>query len=91
MEHTLCQSCGMPLGDPGLYGTNGDESRNEDYCVYCYAFGEFTEDMTMDEMIEHCADLIEEYNKNAPEKVTREESIARMREIFPELKRWKAK
>ena len=87
-ELKVCQSCGMQLGDPGMYATNSDESRNEDYCIYCYAFGEFTEAMTMDEMIEHCADLVEEYNRHAPEPVTREESVERMKEFFPKLKRW---
>ena len=29
MEKKICQSCGMTLGDPGFYGTNADDSRNE--------------------------------------------------------------
>ena len=41
----------MALGDPGFYGTNSDDSRNEDYCIYCFAGGEFNEELTMEEMI----------------------------------------
>ena len=48
----------MALGDPGFYGTNSDDSRNEDYCIYCFAGGEFNEELTMEEMIEQCATRI---------------------------------
>lgn len=52
MEHQqFCQSCGMPL-DEGTRGTNADGSRNDDYCVYCYKEGKFTQDFSMEEMIE---------------------------------------
>jgi hypothetical protein len=61
---------------------------NEDYCVYCYKDGAFTQDMTMDEMIIHCAQFVEEFNKDYSEKVTKEEAIAQMKEYFPKLKRW---
>ena len=47
----------MALGDPGFYGTNSDDSRNEDYCIYCFAGGEFNEELTMEEMIEQCAEM----------------------------------
>ena len=48
----------MALGDPGFYGTNSDDSRNEDYCIYCFAGGEFNEELTMEEMIEQCAECM---------------------------------
>ena len=47
----------MPLGDPGFYGTEADESRNEDYCIYCYANGAFNEELDMQEMIDRCAEM----------------------------------
>ena len=53
MEMKFCQSCGMPLTDD-YKGTNADGSRNEDYCNYCYMDGRFMQDMTMEQMIEHC-------------------------------------
>jgi len=44
----------MPLTDAALFGTNKDQTVNEEYCVYCYKDGAFTQDMSMDEMIELC-------------------------------------
>ena len=57
MEQRFCQSCGMPLTNDVL-GTNADGSKNEDYCMYCYKDGRFLQDCTMEEMIEHCAQLM---------------------------------
>ena len=87
MEQKFCQSCGMPLSE-GLFGTNADGSMNEDYCIYCYKEGKFLQDCTMDEMIEHCAQFVDEVNKGLPQPITKEEYIARMKMYFPQLKRW---
>ncbi|MDR1877934.1 MAG: zinc ribbon domain-containing protein, partial [Bacteroidales bacterium] len=78
LEQKYCQSCGMPLTDSALLGTNKDQTVNEDYCVYCYKDGAFTQDMTMDEMIIHCAQFVEEFNADSTEKLTKEEAIAQM-------------
>lgn len=90
MEHEMkfCQSCGMPLNDENR-GTNADGSKNEDYCMYCYQNGKFTNDCTMDEMIEFCAQFVDEVNKNMPKPMTKEEYKDMMRQYFPMLKRWK--
>ena len=88
MKQSFCQSCGMPLTDE-LLGTNTDGSKNEDYCIYCYKDGAFTSDCTMDEMIEFCAQFVDEVNKNMPKPLTKEEYKQMMREFFPTLKRWK--
>ena len=87
-EMKFCQSCGMPLTDQVL-GTNADGSKNEDYCIYCYKDGAFTKDFTMDEMIEFCAQFVDEVNKNMPKPMTKEEYKGMMRQYFPTLKRWK--
>ena len=87
-EMKFCQSCGMPLTDQ-VMGTNADGSRNEDYCIYCYKDGKFTTDCTMEEMIEQCAQFIDEVNKNLPKPITKEEYIEQMRTYFPLLKRWR--
>ncbi len=84
----FCQSCGMPLNDENR-GTNADGSKNEDYCMYCYQNGKFTNDYTMDEMIEFCAQFVDEVNKNMPKPMTKEEYKDMMRQYFPMLKRWK--
>ncbi len=88
MEHKFCQSCGMPLTDD-IKGTNTDGSRNEDYCIYCYKDGKFTQDMTMEQMIDHCAQFTEEINKQSGQNLTQEQAKDMMRQFFPQLKRWK--
>lgn len=88
MEQNYCQSCGMPL-DEKHYSTNKDGSINKEYCNYCFDNGSFKQDFTMDEMINHCAQFIDEYNKDAEIKVTKEEAIKQMKQFFPQLKRWK--
>lgn len=88
MEHKFCQSCGMPLNDEVL-GTNTNGSKNEDYCMYCYKDGKFTNDCTMGEMIEFCTQYVDEVNKNMPKPMTKDEYKQIMRQYFPTLKRWK--
>ena len=87
-EMKFCQSCGMPLNDENR-GINADGSKNEDYCMYCYQNGKFTNDCTMDEMIEFCAQFVDEVNKNMPKPMTKDEYKDMMRQYFPMLKRWK--
>ena len=78
----------MPLTNE-ILGTNADRSKNEDYCMYCYKDGKFTQDCTMDEMIEFCAQFVDEVNKNMPKPMTKDEYKGMMRQYFPMLKRWK--
>ena len=85
METRYCQSCGMPMGDTDeLYGTNADQSRNEDYCEYCYQNGEFTADCSMEEMIEFCVP----HMANANTGMDANQARSMMKEFFPQLKRW---
>lgn len=88
MKTNFCQSCGMPLQKAEDHGTNNDQTVNEDYCCYCYKEGAFTQNVTMDEMIHHCAQFVDEFNKDAEQKQTKEEAIAQMKLYFPTLKRW---
>ena len=87
-EMKFCQSCGMPLNAENL-GTNADGSKNEEYCMYCYKDGKFTNDCTMEEMIEFCAQFVDEVNKNMEKPMTKEDYKDMMRQYFPMLKRWK--
>ena len=89
MEVKICQSCGMPMTKAEQFGTNKDGSHNHEYCIYCYMGGEFTADLTMDEMIEQCAKYLDEFNHDSDHKFTYEEAITGMREYFPKLSRWK--
>lgn len=88
MEIKYCQSCGMPL-EKEVLGTNTDGTPNEDYCIYCYKDGKFTQDMTMEQMIEHCAGFTDEINRQSGQNLTREQAKDMMRRFFPSLKRWK--
>ena len=85
----FCQSCGMPLSRKEDCGTNADGSVNYDYCQYCYQDGRFLQECTMDQMIEHCAQFVDEVNKNMPQPLTKEEYIGMMKSFFPQLKRWR--
>jgi hypothetical protein len=89
MEQQFCQSCGMPMTAPEHFGTNQDGSVNNDYCAYCFKEGSFTQEMTMDEMISHCAQFVDEFNKDSEQKLTKEQAISQMKQFFPQLKRWK--
>jgi len=85
----FCQSCGMPLTRKEDCGTNADGSTNFEYCVYCYKDGKFTQDFTMDQMIEFCSQFVDEVNKNMPQPMTKEQYVQMMRGYFPMLKRWR--
>ena len=78
----------MPLSKE-MMGTNADGSLNEDYCIYCYKDGKFTQECSMDEMIEFCAQFVDEVNKNVPEPMSKEQYKQMMYDFFPHLKRWK--
>ena len=85
----ICQSCGMPMNDDSMFGTNQDRTKNHDYCIYCYQDGNFVQDFTMEQMIEHCAQFVNEVNKGLPNPMTKEEYIGQMKMYFPHLKRWR--
>jgi len=80
-----CQSCGMPITKDEEKGTDSDGKRNEEYCTYCYQNGAFTADVSMEQMINICAEHVDKW----PMKITKEDAIAMMKEHFPNLKRWK--
>jgi len=78
----------MPLNDE-ILGTNADNTPNEDYCIYCYKNGKFEQDLTMEQMIDHCAQFTDEINKNSGQNLTVEQMKEQLRQFFPLLKRWK--
>lgn len=80
----LCQSCGMPMSDNAPYGTEADGSKSDDYCAYCYKDGKFTDDCSMDKMIDFCVEPTIAANPSMTEAQAR----AGMRKYFPALKRW---
>ena len=82
-NNTICQSCGMPLENKSLLGTNKDGSLNQDYCKYCYSFGQFVDKVNMEEYIEMCSKFGEQAG------MTNEQMKEYCTKLFPTLKRWK--
>lgn len=89
MEQQFCQSCGMPLSEE-FFSKNADGSTNHDYCNYCYTDGVFAENITMDQMIEHCLEYLDDFNNDTDQKMTKDEAREQMKLHFPTLKRWRA-
>ena len=86
----LCQSCGMSLVMDSDKGTRKDGSRSEEYCAFCFQHGAFTQDLTMEELIEHNLQDLSEWNQAAGLQLTEQEARAQLMEFLPTLKRWKA-
>ena len=78
----ICQSCGMPLTDD-ILAKNPDGSFNERYCMWCWDGDSFSQDCTMDEMVEHCLPHMP-LGRADPEACR-----AYLRNLVPTLGRWK--
>lgn len=85
MNNCICQSCGMPLYKPEMYGSDSNGNPIEDYCIYCYNNGQFTSDVTMEEMIKLCSKYVNNHGGNT------EQYIKNIQVLFPTLKRWAQK
>jgi len=82
----FCQSCGMPISQPDLVGTEADGSKCEKYCVYCYKDGKFIQpDATLEQMIEISA---KGWSDQDP-TTTYEQAKAQMEKVLPYLERWR--
>lgn len=80
----ICQSCGIPLTEDKIKGTEIDDSLNEEYCIYCYKDGDFT---NIDISLE---DQIIKFSKLAYKRgITSEEAKEMAERLLPTLKRWK--
>ncbi|MFD1772387.1 zinc ribbon domain-containing protein [Paenibacillus rhizophilus] len=90
MEHNtgpngrFCQSCGMPMEEENLLGTERNGAKTEEYCLYCYEGGEFKQpDITLQGMVDLCAGYLVQNGMD--------EADARglLAETLPLLKRWR--
>ena len=79
---TRCQSCYMELKTPDQHGTEADGQSSDTYCVHCYAKGEFTSTMTLEQAVE--TNIPWWKSENESDDVARERIMA----VFPKLKRW---
>ena len=79
----------MPLESEEQKGTEKNGRKSGEYCVYCYADGAFTKDMTMEEMIQTNIQFLDQWIESTGVQMTEEEATAQLREYLPTLKRWK--
>ncbi len=84
MPEHFCQSCGMPVMDPAVQGTEADGSPSDEYCKWCYQDGAYTYETDLDNMIEGCAPFMVE-----SAGVTYDEAVSFMGAMLPNLTRWK--
>lgn len=79
----FCQSCSMPMTKSEDFGSDADGSPNEEYCHFCFNNGAFTEPgITLHEMIEKCALILQEMN-------VPHEQIEQTKAFIPMLRRWR--
>lgn len=85
-EKIRCQSCGMPLSDEfGNFATNADGSKFAEYCIFCFANGEFTNPhQTLAEMIRSSIENMTTDLNMPPDRAT---ELANS--VIPKLNRWK--
>lgn len=83
MENKICQSCSMPLENEEVIGINQDGSKNNDYCIYCFKDGKFTDDIkTLEEYTEYSLQFAEQAG------MTEEQMREHCKNVLPTLKRW---
>jgi len=75
----------MPLSKPDDFGTSAEGFRVNDYCVYCFRDGKFTDpDITEAAMLEICVAAMVKQGV-MPEAKAR----ALMTDVLPRLERWR--
>lgn len=82
-NRNFCQSCGMPLDNHGILGTEKYGSLSLEYCRYCYQYGEFTDpNMTLDQMTMAVRSEMEKRSIG-------EDIIRKTLDLLPRLRRWR--
>jgi transcriptional regulator with XRE-family HTH domain len=87
---SVCQSCAMPLRELDDFGTDTDGGLSTEYCVYCYQDGRFTNNRTLDEMIESNLHSLDEFNRGNGTTYSEDEARTILKMHLATLKRWKA-
>jgi len=75
----------MPIKKRKEFGTEENGKKSTDYCCYCYQKGDFTQAQTLAEAVEGNIQFWKE-----PDDTSDDQARARIMEVFPMLKRWKA-
>jgi len=86
-----CQSSGMLLVKSGDKGTESDGRKSEEYCVFCYQHGQFTQDISIEELIERNLQDLDSWNRENGLHLTEQEARAELPQFLPTLKRWRTK
>ena len=89
VDKQYCQSCGMPLRfDVEEYlGTNADHSCSDEYCYYCLKDGNYTVDISMNEMVDIWVKYTDKYNWYSGTDYTPQELKTLLNKRLPTLKR----
>lgn len=76
----------MPISKEfGNLGTNADDTNVSEYCIFCFAGGNFTQpDQTMEEMINSSID-----NMTNDLQIPLEQATDLANSFIPTLKRWR--
>ncbi len=83
-NNVICQSCGMPMPNEELFGTEKTGAKTDEYCTYCYQEGAFIGSTdTLEAMIEVCVPFM------VKEGMPEEQARKILGESLPHLKRWK--
>ena len=69
-------------------GTEGDGRKSEKYCAFCYQQGRFVQDLTIEELIEHNLQDLDNWNRENGLQLTEQEARAELLKFLPTLKRW---
>ncbi|KOY82277.1 effector binding domain-containing protein [Lysinibacillus macroides] len=81
---SYCQSCGMPLVDGALLGTEKEGQKSQEYCTYCYELGEYRQrNLTVEEMIEYCIPHLQK------DGMSEDRARNMLTAFLPSLKRWR--
>ena len=80
-----CHSCGMPITKKDDFGCEANMTvMNISYCRHCYWKGQFTENVTREEMLTNIANAMK-----LGKKMTDEEARKMAGDMMKLLKRWK--
>lgn len=88
-QEPVCQSCSMTMLEAEDLGTNADGGINVEYCSHCYQGGDFTNDRTLEEMIETNLHFLDEFNAQNGSNYTEDEARTILKIHLATLKRWK--
>lgn len=86
-KNMQCQSCGIPIEKVTQQGTNKDGSLSTKYCEKCYQQGEWTLNLSFDEMYTYNLKRFQESEMNKVQKFFLNKMYTK--KFMKKLERWK--